>query len=124
GRRLGATVRLRPDGELHDDVLRLREADRDVYGGVIEQLARAIADRHLRDVHEVHVRGTAVVGVFEPILPRLPEITVAVAHGRGAPALLAQVLRGCRGEVRLAAFDQDMVDRREDVLNGVVAAPR
>src|SRR5712691_11567357 len=62
--------------------------------------------------------------VLEAILTRVPEVACVVTRGCRGPALLAEVLRLRCGEVRLPAIDEDLVDRRKDVPDRLIAAPR
>src|SRR2546428_2628047 len=89
----------------------------------MEQSARFVTNRHIPDVDEVYVGRPIVVDVLEAILTRLPEIAGSIVDCCGAKTLLTQIVRACRGEVRLSAGDEDPVDRCDDILNRLVATP-
>src|SRR5207245_7892614 len=91
--RLRPAVRLRPDGKLQDDALRLRQADRKVHRGMIEQVSRIIADRNLHGVDEGHVGRAAIVDVHETILPWAPEVARAIGRSSRAPTFLTRGYR-------------------------------
>src|SRR3989441_8864827 len=89
----------------------------------MEQSARFVTNRHVPDVDEVYIGRPIVVDVLEAILTWLPEIAGSVVDCCRAKTLLTKIVRPGRGEVLLPAVDEDPVDRRNDILDRLVAAP-
>src|SRR2546427_9263112 len=120
---LASAVRIRANRELQDEPPGSAKPNRDFEGGMIKQSARFITNRHVPDVDEVYVGRPIVVDVLEAILTWLPEIAGSVVDCCCAKTLLTQIVRPGRGEVLLPAVDEDLVDRRNDILDRLVAAP-
>src|SRR2546430_11841316 len=90
---------------------------------MIEPCAGFVPNRHVPDIDEVYVGRPIIVDVLEAILTRLPEIAGSVVDCCRSKTLLTEILRPGRGEVLLPAIDEDLVDRRDDILDRLVAAP-
>src|SRR3989441_3222232 len=120
---LASEVRIRANRELQDEPLGSAEPNRDFEGGMIEQSAGFVTNRYITDVDEVYVGRPIVVDVLEAILTGLPEIARSVVDCCRAKTLLTEIVRPGRGEVLLPAVDEDLVDRRNDILDRLVAAP-
>src|SRR5712691_10636338 len=66
----------------------------------------------------------AVLDVSDPVLPRVPEIAGTVIVFGDPPTFLDEVRGSQGGVIRLASSDEDLIQQREDIRRGFVAAPR
>ena len=85
---LAPDVLLGAKRELQDERLGLGKPNRHIDGGMIEQSARFVANRHVPDVDEVYVGRPIVLQVLEAILAWLPEIAGPVVDRCHAKTLL------------------------------------
>src|SRR5438105_6195660 len=89
---------------------------------MIEQLSVIVPNSAFGGVHEVDIETVAVVEIFESILPRMSEIAGTIRGRSGAPALLADKLRGLGREVVFTALGEHPIQGREHIGRGFVAA--